>query len=109
MAHKAETAVQGWSVDPMEDAILTHRVLATRSTVRLFEFLTIGKSFSLVLCLLVVMVTAQASVVILLNLHPQARAEHKPLCSEVDSPVDHTQHPADDGPQGRNSCPGLEC
>ena len=24
MAHKAETAVQGWSVDPMEDVILTH-------------------------------------------------------------------------------------
>ena len=73
MAHKAETALQGWSVDPMEDVILTHQVLAARSTVRLFESLTIGKSFSLVLCLLVVMVTAQASVVILLNLHPQAR------------------------------------
>ena len=24
MAHKAETAAQGWSVDPMEDVILTH-------------------------------------------------------------------------------------
>ena len=34
-------------------------------------------------------------------------AEHKPLCSELDSPLDHTLHPADDGPQGRNSCPGL--
>ena len=24
MAHKAETSVQGWSVDPMDDVILTH-------------------------------------------------------------------------------------
>ena len=30
MAHKVETAVQGWSVDPMEDVILTHRVLKAR-------------------------------------------------------------------------------
>ena len=73
MAHKAETAVQGWSVDPMEAVILTHRVLAARSTVRLSESLAVGKSFSLVLWSLVVMVTAQASVVILLSLHPQAR------------------------------------
>ena len=75
MAHKAETAVQGWSVDPMEDVILTHRVLAATSTVRLSESLAVGKSFSLVLwsLSLVVMVTAQASVVILLSLHPQAR------------------------------------
>ena len=75
MAHKAETAVQGWSVDPMEDVTLnlTHRVLAARSTVQLSESLAIGKSFSLVLWLLVAMVTAQASVVILLSLHPQAR------------------------------------
>ena len=48
-------------------------VLAARSTVRLSESLAVGKSFSLVLWSLVVMVTAQASVVILLNLHPQAR------------------------------------
>ena len=73
MAHKAETAVQGWSVDPMEDVILTHRVLAARSTVRLSESLAVGKSFSLVLWSLVVMVTAQASGVILLSLRPQAR------------------------------------
>ena len=66
MAHKAETAVQGWSVDPMEAVILTHRVLAARSTVWLSESLAVGKSFSLVLWSLVVMVTAQASVVILL-------------------------------------------
>ena len=57
--------VQGWSVDPMEDVILTHRVLAARSTVRLSESLALCKSFSLVLWSLVVMVTAQASVVIL--------------------------------------------
>ena len=56
----------------MEDVILTHRVLASRSTVRLSESLAVGKSFSLVLWSLVVMVTAQASVVILLSLHPQA-------------------------------------
>ena len=49
MAHKAETAVQGWSVDPIEDVILTHRVLAARLTVRLSESLAIGKSFSPVL------------------------------------------------------------
>ena len=73
MAHKAETAVQGWSVDPMEAVILTHRVLAARSTVRLSESLAVGKSFSLVLWSLVIMVTAQAIVVILLSLHPQAR------------------------------------
>ena len=77
MAHKAETAVRiyvhGWSVDPMEAVILTHRVLAARSTARLSESLAVGKSFSLVLLSLVVMVTAQASVVILLSLHPQAR------------------------------------
>ena len=74
MAHKAETAVQGWSVDPMEDVILTHRVLVPtgKSTVRLSESPAIGKSFSLVLWSLVVMVTAQASVVILLSLHSQA-------------------------------------
>ena len=58
----------------MEDVILTHRVLAARSTVRLSESLAVGKSFSaLVLWSLVVMVTAQASVVVLLSLHPQAR------------------------------------
>ena len=39
MAQKAETAVQGWSVDPMEDVILTHRALAVRLTVRLSESL----------------------------------------------------------------------
>ena len=93
----------------MEDVILTHRVLAARSTAWLSESLAIGKSFSLILWSFVVMVTAQASVVILPCLHPQARAEHKPLCSVVDPPVDHTHHPAEDGPQGRNSCPGLEC
>ena len=48
MAHKAETAVQGWSVDPMEDVILTHWVLAARSTVQLSESQATGKSFSLV-------------------------------------------------------------
>ena len=53
--------------------MLTHRVLAARLTVRLSESLAIGKTFSLVSWSLVVMVTAQASVVILLSLHPQAR------------------------------------
>ena len=63
----------------MEDVILTRRVLAARSTVRLSEFLAIGKSFSLVLWSFVVMVTAQASVVIMLRLHPQKGAEDKPV------------------------------
>ena len=31
IARKAETAVQGWSVDPMEDVILTHTHTHTRA------------------------------------------------------------------------------
>ena len=34
MAHKAETAVQGWSVDPMEDVIWTHTHTHTHTHTR---------------------------------------------------------------------------
>ena len=77
--HTHTHTLQGWSVDPMEDVILIHRFLAARSTVRLSESLAIGKSFSLVWWSPVVMVTAQASVVILLSLHLKARGWAKAL------------------------------
>ena len=64
---EAETAVQSWSVGLTVHAIhLTHWVLAARPTVRLSEFLAMSNIFTFnVLRSCVVMVTAQASVVIM--------------------------------------------
>ena len=54
-------------------SIVTKPHKQTHTHARLSKSLAIGKSFSLVLWSLVDMVTAQANVVILLSLHPQAR------------------------------------
>ena len=52
----------------MKVVILTHRVLAARSTVRLSECLAVGKSFSLVLWSLVVVIVVVVVVVVVVVL-----------------------------------------
>ena len=95
MPHKAETVVQGWSADPIEDVILTH----ARTHARTHTYTHTRASLLFCVCLLswllhkLVLLSCSACT------HKQG-AEHKPLCSEVDSALDHTQHPAGDGPQG---------